>query len=137
MLLSAWWPICITGFRYTCLLVIEVPLFCIFNSRVASSVLALVRNGFWYALILLDVVPQIQLMSFLVEAITRNAKKIWFTLVLAAVFLYLFAIGNSLFIPNQYGFDGRHTCADVISCFKLHLDFGLTNPPEWLGRHHQ
>lgn len=113
MLISAWWPICLTGF----------------------SVLALLRNPFWYALVLLDVVPQISLMSFLVEAITRNAKKILYTLLLAAIFLYLFAVANVLFIPNQYGFDGRHACTDIISCFRLHLDFGLTNPPEWLGRY--
>lgn len=111
LLVSTWWPICLCGF----------------------SLLALFFDPFWYAVVLLDVVPQIALMSFLVEAITRNTKKILYTLLLAAVFLYLFAVANVVFIPNQYGFDGRHACSDVISCFRLHLDFGLTNPPEWLG----
>jgi hypothetical protein len=73
-------------------------------------------------------------MIFLVEAITRNTKKIFYTLLLAAIFLYLFAVAAVVFIPNQYGFDGRYSCTDLISCFKLHLDFGLTNPPEWIGK---
>jgi hypothetical protein len=87
----------------------------------------------WYSLVLLDIVPQIPLMLFLVDAIVRNWKKILYTLLLAAIFLYIFAVAAVTFIPNQYSFDGRQVCNDVLSCFKLHLDFGLTNAPEWLG----
>lgn len=90
-------------------------------------------NRYWYAPILLDVIPQIRLMSFLLDAITRNIGRIFFTLLLAIVFLYLYAIISYIFFRDQYGLGGHSACGDIISCFKLHFDYGLTNPPEWIG----
>jgi len=76
---------------------------------------------------------QIRLMAFLIEAISRNAYKIGLTILLCLVVLYNFATIAYLAFPNQYGFDGQHDCNTLVSCFKLHVDYGLSNSPVWDG----
>jgi hypothetical protein len=75
----------------------------------------------FYALCLIDIVFQVRYMSFLVTAISKNVIKISFTILLAALFLYLFSVGTFLFFPNQYALNGHIECQDVASCWKSHL----------------
>jgi hypothetical protein len=49
------------------------------------------------------------------------------------VFLYLFAVITVVGFKDQYALAGKHDCSDLISCFKLQIDYGLVNPPEWVG----
>lgn len=87
----------------------------------------------WYAPPLLDLIPQIRLMSFLLEAIRRNIGRIFYTLLLAIILLYMYSVVTIAFFKNQYGLAGQFDCNDLISCFKLQIDYGLVNPPEWIG----
>lgn len=73
-------------------------------------------------------------MSFLMEAVSRNVIKILYTLLLAILILYMYAVTQFEFYRNQYGLGGQFDCGDIISCFKLHIDYGLTNPPEWISK---
>ncbi|CAE7654728.1 Itpr2 [Symbiodinium microadriaticum] len=109
--LSVWWQLSLCGF----------------------SVLGFFVSPHWYAPALLDIIPQIRLMSFLIEAITRNTSRIFYTLLLAIVLLYLYSVITIVFFKNQYGLAGHFACNDLISCFKLQIDYGLVNPPEWIG----
>ena len=81
----------------------------------------------------MDLIPQIRLMSFLLDAIARNTSRIFYTLLLAIILLYLYSVITIVFFPNQYGLAGHMACGDIISCFKLQIDYGLVNPPEWIG----
>lgn len=74
-------------------------------------------------------------MAFLIEAITRNAHKIGLTILLCLVVLYNFATISYMAFRNQYGFanNDAHDCGTLISCFKLHVDYGLSNSPQWEG----
>lgn len=57
-------------------------------------------SGF-YCICLLDIVPQLQFMAFLMSAIARNFKGLCMTLLLAIILLFLFATVSILFFPNQ------------------------------------
>jgi hypothetical protein len=111
--LSVWWPLALCGF----------------------SALGMYISTYWYAPAILDIIPQIRLMSFLIEAITRNTSRIAYTLLLAIVLLYLYSVITIVFFQNQYSLAGHFACNDLVSCFKLQIDYGLVNPPEWLGRY--
>lgn len=80
-----------------------------------------------------DVIPQIRLMKFLLQAITRNSHKIWLTVLLCLVVLYVFSTISYLVFQDQYGFEQHYDCNSLITCFKLHLDYGINNPPTWKG----
>ena len=110
-LIDSWWPICLMGF----------------------SACGILINPYFFAPILLDVINQVRLMSFLLEAITRNLGRIAYTLLLAIIFLYLFAVITIVTFKNQYALAGKSACNDLVSCFKLQFDYGLVNPPEWVG----
>lgn len=49
----------------------------------------------------MDVIPQIRLMKFLLEALTRNSHKIWLTVLLCLVVLYVFSTISYLVFQNQ------------------------------------
>ncbi len=68
-----------------------------------------------------DVIPQIRLMKFLLEAITRNSHKIWLTVLLCLVVLYVFSTFSYLVFRDQYGFEERFDCNSLVTCFKLHV----------------
>jgi hypothetical protein len=72
-------------------------------------------------------------MSFLLEAIRRNIGRMFYTLLLAIILLYMYSVITIAFFKNQYGLAGQFDCNDLISCFKLQIDYGLVNPPEWIG----
>jgi hypothetical protein len=110
-MMDSWWPICLMAFS-------------------AAGILV---NPYFFAPILLDLINQIRLMSFLLEAITRNLGRIAYTLLLAIIFLYLFAVITIVSFEDQYALAGKSACKDLISCFKLQIDYGLVNPPEWVG----
>lgn len=67
--------------------------------------------------------PQIRLMAFLLEAISRNAHKISLTILLCLVVLYTFATVTYMAFRNQYGFNNASDCTTLITCFKLHVDW--------------
>jgi len=94
--------------------------------------------GLWvtekaYPFCVVDVIPQIRLMKFLLEAITRNSHKIWLTVLLCMVVLYVFSTISYMVFQNQYGFQGMKDCDTLATCFKLHLDYGIANSPLWIG----
>lgn len=72
-------------------------------------------------------------MAFLLEAISRNAHKISLTILLCLVVLYTFATVTYMAFRNQYGFNDASDCTTLITCFKLHVDYGLSNSPSWQG----
>jgi hypothetical protein len=97
------------------------------------SCLGLYSSPSWYAPLLLDLIPQVRLMSFLLDAISRNTGRMGYTLLLAVLLLYMYSVLTIAFFPNQYALAGQFDCTDLISCFKLQIDYGLVNPPEWVG----
>jgi hypothetical protein len=97
------------------------------------SLLGFYVSSYWYAPPLLDLIPQIRLMSFLLEAIRRNIGRMFYTFLLAVILLYMYSVVTVAFFKNQYGLAGQFDCNDLISCFKLQIDYGLVNPPEWIG----
>ena len=70
-------------------------------------------------------------MNFLYEAVSLNASKIWYTLVLAFLCLYFYSVIATLYFTEQYSLDNHSGCHNIIACFKLHLDYGLYNVPSW------
>ena len=72
-------------------------------------------------------------MSFIITAINRNIWHLVCTVVLAVLFLYLVAVFVYSLVPNQYNLGGHFDCQDLLGCFKLHLDYGLFNSPDWIG----
>lgn len=100
---------------------------------ISLSLLGFFVSPYWYAPPLLDLIPQVRLMSFLLEAIRRNVGRIFYTLLLAIILLYMYSVITIAFFKNQYGLAGQFDCNDLISCFKLQIDYGLVNPPEWIG----
>jgi hypothetical protein len=86
------------------------------------SIAGVFFDRYWfYAICLIDIVFQVRYMSFLVTAISKNVVRISFTILLAALFLYLFSVGTYLFFNSQYTLNSHINCADVGSCFKSHL----------------
>lgn len=100
---------------------------------VGLSYLGLFVSIWFYVPCLLDIVFLFKDMYFLYVAIVRNLSKIVFTLLLAFLCLYFFAVMAFLFFPDQYEFDGHSDCNSLTACFKLHLDYGLINAPDWEG----
>lgn len=49
-------------------------------------------------------IPQIRLMKFLLEALTRNSHKIWLTVLLTLTMLYVFSTISYLVFQNQVCF---------------------------------
>lgn len=49
----------------------------------------------------MDVIPQIRLMAFLLEAVTRNSHKIWLTVLLTLTMLYVFSTIAYLVFHNE------------------------------------
>ena len=120
--------------------ILKAPRACIYilldNSQplllLGCSGAALFAGRIWfYAPCLFDILDQIRYMSFIVTAIKRNLLTISFTILLVVLFLYFFAVGAYLFFPNQYDLSGHMDCNDIGSCFKVHLDYGFNNPPNW------
>lgn len=99
----------------------------------AMSFFALTGYYWLYVPCLLDVVFQFDDMNFLYIAISRNVLRVGFTCLLAFLCLYFYAILAYLFFGSQYNFDGYQGCDDPGACFKLHLDYGLSNSPSWDG----
>lgn len=96
------------------------------------SFLAFYFNLYWlYVPCLLDVAFQFTFMNFLYEAVALNAGKIWYTLLLAFLCLYFYSVVAGLYLSGQYSLDGHGGCDNVVACFKLHLDYGLYNVPDW------
>jgi hypothetical protein len=102
---------------------------------VVCSLLAMIVNPFFYAPVLLDIIPQVRILSFILTAITRNRAHLFFTVVLAVLFLYLVAVFVYSIVPDQYNLGGHNDCHDIVRCFKLHMDYGLFNSPDWIGRY--
>jgi hypothetical protein len=100
----------------------------------AFSFFALNNGLYWlYVPCLLDVVFQFDDMNFLFVAISRNVIRVGFTCLLAFLCLYFYSIIAYLFLGSQYNLNGYSGCTDPGSCFKLHLDYGLANAPNWEG----
>ena len=55
----------------------------------------------WYVPCVLDVIPQIKYMTFLVDAIKANVLKICLTIFFCLILLYVYAVVTFLFMPNQ------------------------------------
>lgn len=93
-----------------------------------------ITGYYWlYVPCLLDIVFQFDDMNFLYVAISRNVVRVGFTCLLAFLCLYFYAILAYLFFGTQYNLNGYEGCEDPGSCFKLHLDYGLSNSPGWDG----
>lgn len=89
---------------------------------------------YWfYAPMLLDVAFQVRFMRFLFDAVALNGSKITYTMLLAFLILYFYAVIATLYFNGQYDLDGHFGCSNVVSCFKLHLDYGIDNVPNWAG----
>ncbi|CAM9561599.1 unnamed protein product, partial [Phaeothamnion confervicola] len=69
----------------------------------------------------LDLIPQIRLMGFLVDAVMRNAGKIMVTVLLLLVALYLYAVVTYLAWHDQYSFNGHSGCTTLLTCWLLHV----------------
>jgi len=107
---DAWWPCVMIG----------------------CSILALIRSYYaLYAICLLDAIPQLRFMNFLIIAIKKNLVKVIFTILLAIILLYLISVTTYLFFADQYSFQGHYGCDSFLNCFKLHVDYGLQNQPSW------
>ncbi len=93
---------------------------------------AMYSESYWlYVPCLLDVTIQYEVMNFLFQAIKRNVFRIGATLLLAFLCLYFYSIIAFLYIGDQYNLGGYEGCSDPGACFKLHLDYGLQNSPQW------
>jgi hypothetical protein len=116
-------------------------------SLVTCSYLAAFHGLFWfYVPCLLDVMFQINDMKFLYQAILHNGIKMLYTIALAFLFLYFFAVITIIYfkptfnancasdngICDQYQLNNHEGCSDnLIACYALHLAYGLSNSPEW------
>lgn len=67
----------------------------------------------------------------MVIAIKKNLIKVLFTILLAIILLYLIAVITYTFFADQYSFNGHVGCDTFFNCFKLHVDYGLQNYPNW------
>merc|ERR1711871_478095 len=88
-----------------------------------------------YSIPLLDIAWQIQAIAFLAEAMKRNVARIFWSMVIIVIILYIYSVFTYMFFREKYGLgnfeDDDGTCSDLIDCFRLHVDFGLNSPPEW------
>lgn len=129
-MLSEWWALTLIIWRWVIISAVTVA-GC--SSLCMRSVLALTISPFLYAPVLLDIVPDVKIMSFILTAIRRNRTHLFFTVLLSVVFMYLVAVFVYLIVPDQYNLGGHSDCHDIVRCFKLHLDYGLFNSPDWIG----
>ncbi|KAJ1438544.1 hypothetical protein B484DRAFT_392240 [Ochromonadaceae sp. CCMP2298] len=96
------------------------------------SLVALLFDRFWlYVPCLFDVVFQLTFMNFLYKAVALNSVKICYVMMLAFLCLYFYAVIATLYFPDQYTFNGHGGCSNLIACFKLHMDYGLYEVPDW------
>lgn len=86
-----------------------------------------------YAFCLFDVIPQHRLALFLVEAIRRNVRKIGITLGMLLLLIYCSSLTSFILFNGDYGFNG-HSCNSLLSCMKLHIDYGISEIPDWDGK---
>eukprot|EP00981_Chlorochromonas_danica_P008724 scaffold2297_cov153-Ochromonas_danica.AAC.7 len=100
----------------------------------ALSFFAITGYYWLYVPCLLDVVFQFDDMFFLYVAISRNVLRVGFTCLLAFLCLYFYSIIAYLFFGTQYNLNSYEGCDDPGQCFKLHLDYGLSNSPAWTGK---
>jgi hypothetical protein len=98
------------------------------------SFLGFTSSVWFYALCLLDVVYLFDLLTFLVVAMQRNAFRISFTVLMAIIFLYFYAIIDFQFFQDQYNLGGHYGCDTMLACLKLHIDYGLQSSPDWDGK---
>ncbi|KAG5188285.1 hypothetical protein JKP88DRAFT_304976 [Tribonema minus] len=85
----------------------------------------------WYSVAVLDVVPQSRIMTFVLDAVRRNTGKIAVTVLLLLMSLYFYAIVSWLVWPGQYELNQHGGCDSILSCWLLHIDYGLLDAPSW------
>ena len=77
---------------------------------------------FLYSICLLDIVPQIDSISFLMEAMRRNMLRIFWSMVIIVIILYLYSIFTYHFFREKYGLgnfeESGGVCANLIDCFR-------------------
>ncbi len=79
VMLSSWWTIALCGLSF----------------------LGLRRGVGFYAGCILDAIPQIRYMSFLVTAVKNNVVKISLTMLLAGILLYQYAVITFFYFPDE------------------------------------
>ena len=125
---------------------IHLNLFIIYEAAWRTIVVIACFGGLWgvvydvnlmwlYSIPLLDIAWQIQAIAFLAEAMKRNVARIFWSMVIIVIILYIYSVFTYMFFREKYGLgnfaDDDGTCSDLIDCFRLHVDFGLNSPPEW------
>jgi len=102
-----------------------------FIALLTLSLLGFFSHRLWYAACVIDIIPQIRMMEFLLESISRNISKLFLTVLLGVIMLYIFSTVTYLLYADEYDLDGHMDCQTLLNCFKLHIDYGLLNPPSW------
>ncbi len=103
------------------------------------SVMGFLHSPLWFALSLIQMLRMFKDMSYVSLSFTSNISQVVATIVLAAVVIYFFVIitfaANGLL--NEYNINGHQGCYSLNSCFRMHIDFGVTTPLDWSGTHIQ
>ena len=99
----------------------------------AASVLGIYQSSGWYFFCLVDVIPQSRTMRDVVASVTRNAKKLLTTAVLAVFLLYVYA-SISYYVTDfrdQFSFEDHMDCSSLGTCFQTFVSYGFLHPPIW------
>lgn len=106
-----------------------------FVSLSVCAFFAMMNTYWFYVPCLIDIVFQFKEMFFLYEAITKNLVRILYTMLLIFLILYFVTILVFFFVGDEYTFNGTYAgCSQnntIIGCWLTHLDYGLSNAPEW------
>jgi len=98
-----------------------------------ASVLGIYQSSGWYVFCLVDVIPQSRTMRNVVASVTRNAKKLLTTAVLAVFLLYVYASISyyATDFRDQFSFEDHMDCSSLGTCFQTFVSYGFLHPPIW------
>mmetsp|Transcript_29848 Transcript_29848/g.38559 ORF Transcript_29848/g.38559 Transcript_29848/m.38559 type:complete len:281 (-) Transcript_29848:163-1005(-) len=95
------------------------------------SILGVVRNIAFFAFHVLDIAIRIPVMSYVIQAVAKNAAQVGSTLLLGIIFVYLFTVmGLNTWGWDAYVFgDGGNEWYSLGYAVLQNIDYGLRGPP--------
>ena len=84
---------------------------------------------FVFCLHLLDLCLRHPVLNNVLTVVSQNLTQLLVTLGLGFVLIYIYTVFGFLFFNNQYSITGQEGCENLLTCYMLHLDYGLRDAP--------
>eukprot|EP00743_Colponemidia_sp_Colp-15_P008508 GILK01009255.1.p1 GENE.GILK01009255.1~~GILK01009255.1.p1 ORF type:complete len:1334 (-),score=217.51 GILK01009255.1:107-3976(-) len=96
------------------------------------SLLGLLVSPFFFAFHLIDVVPRVKLLRYVITAVTQNAGQLASTAFLWVLVMWFYTIGAFNSYQSEFTFgDGSLDCTTMATCWSGVVNYGIRGAPVW------